>query len=256
MHELPPKHGKVWIAANEPLATTTRDFLLSSGRDAELAEAWQYLRDSETQQAAIGNQQSAMGNPPILQSFTPSPTSGRLWEPNSFLLEVAAQLLPGRALDLACGTGRDAVALAAMGWDVVAVDHLDDALERGRDLAWRYLSENEAARIEWIQADLESGFQCSALSAQPFDLVTMFWYLNRELIRGTAEHLSRGGSLVIETFTTVHRERFGKLRREHLALSPGELAGLVEPLSIHHCGEDWHGDRHSARLWAKAPNLQ
>ena len=44
--------------------------------------------------------------------FTPSP----------FLVEVADQLAPGRALDLACGHGRNALYLAKLGWNVSAVD--------------------------------------------------------------------------------------------------------------------------------------
>src|SRR5689334_2140321 len=43
-------------------------------------------------------------------------------EPAALLIEMAARLEPGKALDLACGTGRNALWLAERGWDVTAVD--------------------------------------------------------------------------------------------------------------------------------------
>jgi SAM-dependent methyltransferase len=52
--------------------------------------------------------------------------------PNRFLAAEAADLPPGRALDLACGEGRNAIWLAERGWQVTAVDYSDVAVEKGR----------------------------------------------------------------------------------------------------------------------------
>lgn len=62
-----------------------------------------------------------------------------LWtaEPNRFLREVAEDLRPGTALDLACGEGRNAVWLAERGWTVTGVDFADVALGKARELASR-----------------------------------------------------------------------------------------------------------------------
>ena len=49
--------------------------------------------------------------------------------PTPLLVEIASQLKPGRALDLACGTGRNAVWLAEHGWTVTAVDGSPAAIE-------------------------------------------------------------------------------------------------------------------------------
>lgn len=65
--------------------------------------------------------------------------SGRQWsvEPNRFLVEQLADrpLPPGRAIDLGCGEGRNAVWLAEQGWDVIGIDLSSVAIERGREVA-------------------------------------------------------------------------------------------------------------------------
>jgi SAM-dependent methyltransferase len=56
---------------------------------------------------------------------------------------------PGRALDVGCGTGRDAVYLAEHGWQVTAVDAVDAALAKAKERAAR-----EGAEVQWITADV------------------------------------------------------------------------------------------------------
>jgi len=74
-----------------------------------------------------------------------------LWgaEPNRYVPPRAGTLTPGRALDLACGEGRNAIWLAEHGWAVTAVDFADVAVDRGRQWA----ADRELA-IEWIVADV------------------------------------------------------------------------------------------------------
>lgn len=73
-------------------------------------------------------------------------------EPNRFVAEVLADRVPaGRALDLACGEGRNAIWLARRGWQVTAVDLSDVAIERARKLAAA-----EGVEAEWVCADLTS----------------------------------------------------------------------------------------------------
>jgi len=55
--------------------------------------------------------------------------------PNQFVAAELSDLPPGRALDLACGEGRNALWLARQGWSVTAVDFSSVAVERGRRLA-------------------------------------------------------------------------------------------------------------------------
>ena len=79
--------------------------------------------------------------------------SERQWsgKANRWLVELTEEIPPGRALELACGEGADAVWLAGRGWQVTAVDFADSALARGAQAA------QEAgvdSAITWLAADL------------------------------------------------------------------------------------------------------
>jgi ubiquinone/menaquinone biosynthesis C-methylase UbiE len=85
-------------------------------------------------------------------------------EPNMFVVDEVAELPPGRALDLACGEGRNAVWLASKGWETTGVDFSAVGLAKGRHLA-----DAVGVEVTWIEAD--------ATSWQPpasgFDLVIL-----------------------------------------------------------------------------------
>jgi SAM-dependent methyltransferase len=74
-----------------------------------------------------------------------------LWSarPNRFLVREAAGLAPGRALDLACGEGRNAIWLAELGWRVTAVDFSEVAIAKAREWAVRH-----GANVDFVCADL------------------------------------------------------------------------------------------------------
>src|SRR5437879_13608957 len=65
-------------------------------------------------------------------------------EPNRWLAAEAASLAPGRALDLACGEGRNAHWLAARGWQVTASDFSQVALDKAAAVG---------GDVEWVLAD-------------------------------------------------------------------------------------------------------
>jgi 2-polyprenyl-3-methyl-5-hydroxy-6-metoxy-1,4-benzoquinol methylase len=93
---------------------------------------------------------------------------GLLWttQPNRFLVAETAALAPGRALDLACGEGRNAVWLAEQGWQVTGVDFSEVALEKARRFA-----EDRGVRVDWVSADLLE----YAPPAEAFELVIVFY---------------------------------------------------------------------------------
>ena len=87
--------------------------------------------------------------------------SGR---PNGRLVAEVADLAPGRALDVGCGEGADAVWLARGGWTVTAVDISDVALGRAREAA-----ERAGVEVEWVCGDA----LLAPFPARSFDLVSM-----------------------------------------------------------------------------------
>jgi SAM-dependent methyltransferase len=85
-------------------------------------------------------------------SSAPAIWSGR---PNPQLVAEVAALPPGRALDVGCGEGADAIWLAELGWSVTAVDISTVALARAEEHA-RRAGDDVAARITFQEADLTS----------------------------------------------------------------------------------------------------
>jgi SAM-dependent methyltransferase len=219
--ELPPRNRAVRVAGPEELVRRVLDWFEKNDRRAAAADAVRYMRRADPSEI------------------------GRLWEPNAFLAEVLPQLDRGAALDVACGTGRDAVFVASCGWNVTAVDILPDALDRGRELARRCAAAIQP--IRWVQADLEGG---QVKLAQRFDLITMIRYLHRPLFPTLSEWLNPGGSVICATFTTLHRDRHGRPARDSHVLQLGELPRLLEGFEIRHHSEAWRGDAHTARVWA------
>jgi SAM-dependent methyltransferase len=114
--------------------------------------------------------------------------------PNRWVEQEVAALPPGRALDLACGEGRNAVWLAARGWRVTAVDFSAVGLDKGRALEQRELG---TSAIEWIVADATT-----YVAPQPVDLA-LLCYLQlpgperRAAVRVAAQALAAGGTLLV-----------------------------------------------------------
>lgn len=95
-----------------------------------------------------------------------SDRDGAMWSgrPNGRLVAEVSHLSPGRALDIGCGEGADAIWLAQAGWAVTAIDISDVAAGRAREAA-----ELAGAEIEWVCGDaLRTPFP-----ARSFDLVSL-----------------------------------------------------------------------------------
>ena len=118
-----------------------------------------------------------------------------LWtaRPNRFLVAETDSLRAGRALDLACGEGRNAVWLAERGWRTLGVDFSDVAIGKARELA--------AARgveCEWLVAEL-TGYEPEP---DAFDLVILFYLqvsaLERTpIVRRAAAAVAPGGTFLL-----------------------------------------------------------
>lgn len=118
-----------------------------------------------------------------------------LWsaKPNRFLVAEVEALEPGRALDLACGEGQNAVWLASLGWEVTAVDYADVAVAKGIERAAR-----AGVAVEFQVRDLLDYLP----EARAFDLVLIL-YLHmssdgrRIVLERAADSVAPGGTLVL-----------------------------------------------------------
>ena len=119
----------------------------------------------------------------------------RLWgrDPNRFLVTEVSDLPPGRALDLACGEGRNAIWLAELGWRTTGVDFSQVAIAKARERA--------------SQASLDVEFVCADLldyepERDAYDLVLLFYLqLPRDELRLVLERaagaLAAGGTFLL-----------------------------------------------------------
>jgi len=200
-HELPPKGAAISLFDDDPARLAIVSERLRE-RGYVVEETWLGLADLDER----------------------GPSRARLWQPSPFLVEalerigaLAGAAPPrGRALDLACGCGREAVWLALAGYEVEAIDALPDALERAEDLARR-----SGARLTTIRQDLK---RSPALPPARYDLVTVLRFLHRPLLPAIRESVAPGGFVVYEAF---HRRDAAKGRRrlkDDHTLEDGELA--------------------------------
>jgi len=192
--------------------------------------------------------------------------------PSSWLLENA-DLLPDvpsagppaaaarpRALDVACGSGRHALLLAAAGFEVLAIDR-DAAAVEGLRHAARTLGLKLRAEVCDLEAgdvatgDLGRGSMAGprgALAPSTYDLIVVVHYLHRPLFPALVRALAQGGLLLYETFT-VDQVAFGHPKNPAFLLQHGELPRLVAPLEVVRGREGEFDGRRVASVAARAP---
>ena len=149
--------------------------------------------------------------------------------PNRFLVAEAAGLAPGRALDLACGEGRNAIWLAEQGWRVTGVDFSDVAVEKGRRIA-----ERRGVEVDWQVADvLEYEPEAGA-----FDLVILFYlqFVEEELrpvLARAAGAVAPGGTFLLVAHDTRNlTEGFGGPKDPAVLYTPEDVVPALGGLEV------------------------
>jgi SAM-dependent methyltransferase len=152
-------------------------------------------------------------------------------EPCSIVRELLPLLSKGNALDIACGSGRHTLLLAAHGWTVTAVDHSRAGLDRlqaearARRLAieWadsaRPSGRKRTPGITTVLADLER----FDVPRNTFDLILCINYLQRPLFSQIEAALRPGGEVLVETYTRAQLQFGSGPKSPDYLLEPGEL---------------------------------
>ena len=142
--------------------------------------------------------------------------------PNPLLMETVKDMAPGRALDLACGTGRNALWLAEQSWTVTAVDGSAAAIE-----VLRRRASERGLTLDARVADLESSqFR---IDRAAWDLIAMCYYLQLDLFEAAKQGLVPGGIVLV----IIHASEVGEEPTSHSVRS-GELGNYFRGWEILH----------------------
>jgi tellurite methyltransferase len=147
--------------------------------------------------------------------------------PGSLVVQFTQDLPAGTALDLACGPGRNAVYLAALGWKVTAIDGSSVAID---------LLRSKSSSIDARVADLEAGEL--DVPPQSFDLVLSCYYLQRSLIPLMQSAVRPGGMLIMIVHLAGADQPQGTATRAY----PGELGSFFQGWRILHYREGAPGE--------------
>jgi SAM-dependent methyltransferase len=160
-----------------------------------------------------------------------------LWpiEPNVYVADIVPDLAPGRALDVACGEGRNAIWLAQQGWDVTAVDFSHVAVDRARTRATR-----AGVALSFAVADVLE-FE---MAPAAFDLVLLCFlqlpdYERRPVWARAATAVAPGGTLLVIGHDVRNvTDGFGGPRDVAVCYTAGDITAALGPrLRIESAGE-------------------
>ena len=153
-------------------------------------------------------------------------------EPDGFLAhafdEYLRPLFPdgGSALDLAGGAGRHAIWLARQGWEVTLMDISETGVEQARQKAGPF-----ASHIHFAIDDLTH----FTASQTQFEVVMVFFYLERRIFPEIVKAIRPGGLLIYKTYTRANLE--GGPKDAAYLLAEGELLRLAQGLRVLHYRE-------------------
>ncbi|HBQ37364.1 MAG TPA: tellurium resistance protein TehB [Rhodobacteraceae bacterium] len=128
-------------------------------------------------------------------------------EASYMLKQYHGQVTGKRALDVACGTGRNALFLAALGFHVDALDISSVGLKRLAEAAVGL-----SGQVDTRVVDLD-GF---SPPVETYDLIVVTNYLNRPLIPKLGASLLAGGILVMDTFMLDQRNEVTHYNPDYL----------------------------------------
>ncbi|MDH3387289.1 MAG: class I SAM-dependent methyltransferase [Gammaproteobacteria bacterium] len=148
--------------------------------------------------------------------------SYRKGNPVTLLQDWLPKITTGKALDVACGAGRNAILLAQNGFRVDAIDISAEGLSKARQSA-RQLGLD----VTWIEHDLDLPFRFD----RDYDLIVVMWYVDLDLVTRLCDCLAPGGYLVCEEHLVTDEEVIGPTSRNY-RVEPGQLRAAASGVDI------------------------
>jgi len=130
-----------------------------------------------------------------------------------------------RALDVGGGVGRHALYVAERGWKTTLIDGSDKGIELAR----------ENARQRRLKIDLRNeDLRFTELASEAYELILVFFYLQRALFPALIRALVPGGILIYKTYTRDHPRLSGGKGPTHPMhlLEPNELLKAFNSLQV------------------------
>lgn len=151
-------------------------------------------------------------------------------EPDPFLVAAYEEFLsaasPGLALDVAGGVGRHAIWVAQRGWRVKLMDISEVGVKQA--------SENvkQTATASSIATEVRDLNSKQDIGRDQYDLVVVFFFLQRELFPALAAAIKPGGTLIYKTYTTEQKNFAGGPSHPMFLLEPNELLHAFPSLRV------------------------
>lgn len=160
-------------------------------------------------------------------------------EPDPFLVsaydEFFSGLPAGSVLDVAGGAGRHSIWLAQRGWRARLLDISDVGIGLAERNASRALG---PVRKEFlISTEVADLNRMQDFGVEQYDLVLVFFYLQRELFPALISALKPGGFLLYKTYLTDQQQFSGGPHNPAFLLKPNELLHAFKPLRVLHYHE-------------------
>lgn len=144
--------------------------------------------------------------------------------PSEFLRNRVEILNIGRAMDLACGLGRNSIYLAELGFEVDAIDVSLVGLEIAREKA-----KERRLLIHWLNEDLVNDW---TIPTQQYDLILMFRFVSSEVLLKLPQLLAQGGALIIEEHLQWPQGNVVGPSGNRFRVKPGELMEGCKELDV------------------------
>jgi SAM-dependent methyltransferase len=216
MQELPKKETALRLVISDSERAAVLDFFSQRSFNVVDVLVWQSLASDSSWEFESGRSDSYFWRPAPFVEYC-------------YQHYFRKQLSPSaKVLDIACGSGRDAIYLAMQSYQVTAVDYSATALER-----CKLTASHHHVQLKLVQCDLEnSGWQASLGDTQTFfDLIVVCRYLHRPLLPELKRLIAPEGYILYQTFMRG-AERIGSPKNPRFLLQPGELASCFSDFEI------------------------